>query len=352
MAINKRIIRSNDEAAAGASFNTVTYTGNGSTQSISTVGFQPDFVWIKDRDGADNHALTDSVRGTNKILFSNLTNSESTDTDNITSFDTNGFSLGNSPRVNSNGEDHVAWCWKGAGAAVSNTDGTITSQVSANQDAGFSIVKYTGDSTQESATAGHGLSEAPQLIFTKNLNGSARDWVVYCSEAPAANVPYGGRLNSTDVFFTAPQFVGNSGVPTSSVLTFQSGTYPFQVIQNGVSYIAYCFHSVDGYQKVGSYTGTGGVNSVSFGFAPRFIIVKRTDSTGSWRMYDSVRDSGTRPLRIDHNLQANASTAEYDSSGSADGYMTFTTDGISFLSGENHPDLNASGGNYIYLAIA
>ena len=155
---------------SGLFMNTVLYTGNGSTQALTGVGFQPDFTWIKNRDAADSHMLCDAVRGVTKIIFSNLTNVEDTDVNSITAFGADGFSVGSSGNVNTSAETYASWNWKANGAGSSNTDGSITSTVSVNTTSGFSIVKYTG--TGSAATIGHGLGVVPQVVIVKKLSQS------------------------------------------------------------------------------------------------------------------------------------------------------------------------------------
>lgn len=332
MGLNKRLIDQAGGAAGGVTntdnFAPVLYTGNGTTQSITSLDFQPDLVWIKNRDAAVNHKLLDSIRfdGTNyEVLESNTTGSSAATTQ-FSSFDSNGFTLGGGASAyNGNGVDYVAWCWKGGGAAVSNTDGSITSQVSANQDAGFSIVKLT---TSSNGTIGHGLSAAPQLIITKLLN-SVSGWNTY--NETIGNTKF-LHLNSTAAAATAANR-WNSTSPTSSTFVLGSD------FSSGNPCIAYCFHSVDGYQKVGSYTGTGSSgNTVTTGFDPRFILFKNTNASGQWWIHDSVRGD-------DKRLFAEVSNAESTSSS-----LTTTTTG--FTLNDANSNLNASGNNYIYLAIA
>jgi len=310
-------------------FEPVIYDGNGGTQSISSLDFQPDLVWMKNRDQAFNHRLADSVRGATKYLITNLTNAESTNSQTLTSFNLDGFTVGSDAGVNYNNSLQVAWNWKAGGAAVSNTDGTITSQVSANQDAGFSIVKWTN--TVSEGSIGHGLNQKPELIIAKNLDVSA-NWIVY-TDIIDGSMDY-LRLNTTDS-------KGNSGrtLPTSSVFYFASDTN---------DYIAYAFHSVEGYSKVGFYEGTGAAgNSIVTGFRPAFVMIKRTDSTGSWEMIDNKRSPENVRDRV---LFANLSNAEQQ--GDTLGYYptNFLSNGFELLQGSN--GYNANGGSYIFMAFA
>ena len=320
------------QAAAGGvvnteNFNTALYTGNGSTQSIS-VGFQPDAIWIKERGGTSNHQFKNSVAG-DFAVFPNLTIAESATS--ILDFESNGFSFtGGDGSINNNNDTYVAWCWKAGGAAVSNTDGDITSSVSANQDAGFSIVKFTG-TTETAPTVGHGLSSEPEIYFLKGLDNGTDSWIVSGNStifsSPTTNFL---RLNTTDsVGSTIANQVGSNG----NVINVGARNY------NGQETIAYCFHSVDGYQKVGSYTGTGVAGlEVTTGFQPRFLMIKRTDSTGDWDLFITTLSEPTY-------LKANKS----DSEATGDRIDVDTT---SFTLKDNGGSRNASGGTYIYLAIA
>jgi hypothetical protein len=332
MGLNKRLIST---AAAGGgvvnteNFNTVLYTGNQTTNQIS-VGFQPDLVWMKGRSLGDGHCLYDSVRGVIKELGTQRDGVELTLNTGLTSFDSNGFTLGSRTEINRVNSTYVAWCFKGGGAAVSNTDGSITSSVSANQDAGFSIVKYSGNSTM-GATIGHGLSATIDLLIVKNLTEGNQNWRV---QASALGGTKGASLNTSDDFVNATYW--NNTAATSTVFTVDNSA---KVNATGDDYIAYCFHSVDGYQKVGTYTGTGSSGlEITTGFQPRFLMIKRTDSTGDWDLFITT-------LSEPPYLKANKS----DSQATGDRIDVGTT---SFTLKDNGSSRNASNGTYIYLAIA
>jgi len=264
-------------------FNTVTYSGTGSTQSITGVGFQPDWVWGKGRTLVGyNHGLVDSVRGVSKLIYSNLTEAEETYSTGVTSFDSDGFSVGSGNVFNNGSNTYVAWNWLAGGTASSNTDGSITSTVSANTTSGFSIVSYT--STGSNATVGHGLGVAPSMMIFKRRSGDTENWPVYHKDMGATHIML---LNATDAKSdTATRF--NDTEPTSSVFSLgtsgdtNGGTSPF---------IAYCFAEKKGYSKFGSYTGNGSTEGtfVYTGFSPSFVMLKRTNTTGSWTMYDNKR---------------------------------------------------------------
>ena len=324
-------------------FNTVLYTGNGGTQAITNVGFEPNLTWIKQRNGTGRNILTDSVRGVTKYLFSELPSAEVIYGSNIglTSFDSDGFTVADpgalNYSVNGSGKTYVAWSWKAGGAAVSNTDGTITSQVSANVDAGFSIVKYTGNGTIPSTVA-HGLDSAPELIIVKVLNQSY-PWNVF--SASIGNTKY---LKLNEAYAEASNISRwNNTSPTSAVFTIGNDG---DVNGNGLNYIAYAFHSVDGYSKMGSYTGNGSSTgpTIVTGFEPAWVMFKRTDSTSGWNIQDNKRNSTNPRTGV---LQAQSNAQEYTSSTYA---VDFNSNGFQIVNSDN--GWNTSGGTYIYMAFA
>ena len=320
----------------------VSYAYDGAPTNVSFLGtsFAPDLVWIKDRNTAEQHGLFDSVRGADLWLHSETTQAESNYGGGygVTSFNSNGFSIGNGTAINRLNDNYVAWCWKAADTTTTISAGTvgntIASDVRANQDAGFSIVSYTG-SGSGAVTVGHGLNTEPSMYIVKSR--STGSWWVY-------NKNLNGGVNPADYFLRLDQTNGeifnassggsifNSTEPTSSV--FSAGT----TINGSENYIAYCFHSVDGYQKVGSYTGTGASGqTITTGFEPRFVIIKATNNASDWYMIDAVRPNNKF-------LAANSSSSEFTSSDT----HTFTSTGFT-LSGASY---NNSGYDWIYLAIA
>ena len=312
-------------------FNTVTYTGNNSSNSITGVGFAPDLVWIKNRTNANSHNLIDSVRGATEVIYSNLVNDEDTRSNSLTSFDSDGFSLGNYVGVNGN-YNYVAWCFKAGGAAVSNTDGTVTSQVSANNDLGFSIVKYTGNGSSSEQTVGHGLGVKPEMVIIKDLDND-RDWYVYTDIIDGSmDVLY---LNKTDAKVNSSRTS-----PTSSVYKIAGTTTLNKSNQN---FISYCFASKRGVSKVGSFVGTGtSGKKIYTGFEPAFIMTKRSSSAGaSWAIIDNKRSTDSN--KNDY-LSANTSNTEATSSSG----ITFNRDGFTF----NGSSFNTSGATHIYYAVA
>jgi hypothetical protein len=283
-------------------FNTVLYTGNASTNDITGVGFQPDWLWIKSRSSASNHRLFDSTRGNTKYLASNFTDAEGTDTTALTSFDSDGFSLVSDGQVNGSGTTYVAWNWlANGGTTSSNSDGSITSTVQANTTAGFSIVTYTG--TGSNATVGHGLSKAPEIIIVKNRDYSPSDWQT--GSDYLTSWAYRLKLNGTNAEASVPSSF-NSTAPTSTVINIGNND---DVNRNGDAHIIYAFHSVEGYSKIGTYTGNNNANGVFVytGFRPSFIITKKIDGAYNWGMLDATRSSFNL---ADDWLGANLSNAE------------------------------------------
>ena len=321
-------------------FNTLLWSGNGSTNAITGAGFEPSLIWSKDRNGTENHIWLDQVRGNTHRLSSNNTSAETSDSNAaLSSFDSDGFTLTQYHDSNQNSSTNVGWVWKANGSGSSNTDGSITSTVSANVDAGFSIVSYTG--TGSSATVGHGLSKAPNLTIIKPRN-FADNWIVtYDSVDGSDDQAY---LNLTNA----------GGSPSASYAVAQNATTLGLTDWNNVNdssdtYIAYCFHSVDGYSKVGSYTGNGNTDGtfVYTGFRPAFVMVKITDTAGSWILFDNKRSaSGSNP--ISYSLLPNATNTE-DTSGNV---MDFTANGFKIRSSGIYWDTNKSGSPIVYIAFA
>jgi hypothetical protein len=325
----------------GDYFRTVLYTGDSNIgRSVVGVGFTPDLVWFKGRNAAENSVLSDTVRGADRQLHSNLTNSEQTNTTYITAFTNDGFNLGNNTATGGNNilnTNYVAWCWKAGGPAVTNTDGSITSQVSANQTAGFSIVSYTG--TGANATVGHGLGKTPKLIIVKNRD-TITEWPVL--ETMVNGGTHYLRLDGTYAS-TITSVVWNNTNPTSDV--FSVGTYNYANEDNS-RHIAYCWAEVEGFSKFGSYVGNLSADGpfVYCGFKPAWVLIKRTDTTGSWGIWNSSVDSTNPSFRY---LLPNDPGVE----------QTGTTHSLDFLSNgfkirNDQTFTNASGGTYIFAAFA
>ena len=334
-------------------FNTVLWTGNGaSSRAISGVGFSPDFVWAKQRGQAIGHVLYDSVRGVgnDKELSSNSTQAEGGGNSDqygyLSSFDSDGFTGVDgtgSPNYyfNENSQTFVAWNWL-AGTAFSNDAsatgvGTIDSSGQVNATAGFSIVSYTG--TGSNGTVAHGLGSVPKMIIFKVRN-TTDNWTTYHAGIASDAETDGIFLNLTNVAQDQAVFF-NDTAPTSSV--FSIGTNS-SVNGSSNTYIAYCFADVEGYSKVGSYSGNGSADGtfVFTGMAVSWLMVKRTDSTGNWAIYDKTRDTTNV---MGSELFANLSNAEQSNSSDID----FLSNG--FKMRRNYSENNSSG-SYIYLAFA
>jgi len=325
---------------AGKYFNPVLYTGNGSSQSITGVGFQPDFTWIKSRSGADNHNLFNAVVGLPNRLFSNLTNAENTTAGTLTSFNSDGFSVGSISDVNANAVTFVGWNWNAGGSNATNTAGTITSTVRANTTSGFSIATYTGNGSG-GATVGHGLGVSPAMIIIKSRSNST-NWMVWHQNL-TANYAFEG-LNTTGA-------ETNGGSPSKYVRSVSS---TLVTIGNDISvnqsasytYVMYCFAPVAGYSAFGSYTGNGSANGpfVYTGFRPEFVMIKNASATGDWFIYDAVRNTYNV---ADNRLKPNLSDAE-GTGGS------FGPDILSngFKMRSNFGEMNGSGNTIIYMAFA
>jgi hypothetical protein len=318
-----------------------TYTGTGASLTVSnavnSVSFQPDLVWIKSRSAATNNKVTDSVRGTTKASVSNSSLAETTDTNGLTAFGSSGFTVGTDTVYNNNTATYIGWQWKAGGTAVTNTSGTITSQVSANPTAGFSILTYTGNQTA-GATVGHGLGITPSFFIIKNRT-AAGSWITYhISVGPTKATP----LESTAGPNTSSAYFNNTG-PSSTVLTLGYDGAGNEV-NDAKNYVAYCFAPISGYSAFGSYTGNGSTDGpfIYLGFRPRFVMWKRSDSTGSWYIQDTSRNPYNQATL---SLYPNLSDAE--TSGDD---MDYLSNG--FKVRDTFSYINASGGTFLYAAFA
>ena len=318
-------------------FNTKLYTGTGGTQAITGVGFQPDWVWLKARSSAYSHQLFDVVRGATKLLSSEETSAEQT-LSGVTAFGSDGFTVGSDAGSNNNTTTFASWNWKAGGSASSNTDGSITSSVSANQDAGFSIVSYTGNATAN-ATVGHGLGVAPSMMIVKKRNG-AFNWGIYHKTLTAHKlIAFTTNTPDDDASYW------NDVEPTSSVFNLGSGAL---TNGSGSTMIAYCFSEKKGYSKFGSYTGNGNADGtfVYTGMKPSFVMYKASSISGqSWLIHDNKRgNQGANANPQDLRLLANATNTE------ADVNIDFLSNGFKPRAGDAH--INSSGTTYIYMAFA
>ena len=325
-------------------FNTVLYTGDGNDgRTVTGVGFNssPNFVWIKERSSTSGHMLQDSVRGATKNIQSASTNAEQTSSNKIQSFDSDGFTLGDGGAVNQASQTYAAWNWLAGGTAVSNTNGSITSQVSANTKAGFSIVSYAGNSTH--GTIGHGLSGLDMVIVKDR--STAENWAVWHSGIPITQYL---RFNSTNAAAVPVRKRWNDTSPTSTVFSVGDSTDigDREVNQPGENYIAYCFVNTDGYLKAGSYIGNGSSDGtfVYTGFRPAWIMVKRSSGGGAWGISDTSRSPDNV---VQEGFEANTTLAEFNS---ANYYHDILSNGFKLRTSDNA--MNGSGSTYIFLAFA
>jgi hypothetical protein len=338
------------------------WTGNSGTQSInnaastSGITFQPDFAWVKKTNGTDNHELTDSVRGNNLRLASNTTDPQ---TAGGIAFASNGLTLtGGFGTDNQTGFTYVGWQWKAGGAAVTNTNGFITSQVSVNSSAKFSIVSYTGVAGNVGRTIGHGLGVAPKMIILKGMVAGSTgtdNWVFYTQTTGAGNFL---TLNSTAAATPSTTYWNNTA-PDLNVFSV-GGNSANVSNESGKTYIAYCWADVDGYSKFGSYVGTGNTNGafVYLGFKPRFIMIKQSSGSTaytSWFMIDTTRmpsniNSGTVPslwsnLAVQQGLRGNGVAADTIN------YIDILSNGFKIRANATD-EINNNASTYIYAAFA
>jgi hypothetical protein len=319
-------------------FNTVTYTGNGTTNTaITGVGFKPDLYWGKKRSAVGNNFLANSISGVGKHLISDATDAETTFAEGIKSFDTDGFTLGTAGDINQNSATFVAWNWLGANTTVSNTAGTITSTVSANTTSGFSIVSYTG--TGANATVGHGLGVAPKFIIIKNRS-AVTHWMVGCNPIGWTNY----LVLSLSQESISDSQVWNNTAPTSIVFSVGVAS-PSN--GSGNNMIAYCFAEVKGYSKFGSFVGNGSTDGTFLytGFSPAFVMFKNTTTANRhWYMMDNKRNTYNVA-----NIVLTANFANDESWWGTGNNIDFLSNGIKIRS---NSDINNSGDNFIYMAFA
>jgi len=322
---------------AGKYFNTVTYTGTGSSLGVTGVGFQPDWVWVKSRSAATDHGLYDAVRGVQKQVESNTTTAETTETTGITAFGSDGFTTGALAQLNTSAATYVAWNWRASNAAaVTNTSGTVTSTVSANTTAGFSIVTFSGNSTNGSV--GHGLGAVPSMVIWRCRN-QVEDWLVYHVSIGNADAL---RLNTTAASFGASAW--QTATPTSSVVLLGAGS----TNQTGQNNLLYCFAPVAGFSAFGSYTGNGNADGpfIYTGFKPAFIMYKRSSTAGnSWRITDSTRST----YNVDNAAFLYPDTSETENFNANDA-LDILSNGFKIR--VTDPPSNTSGSTYIYMAFA
>ena len=323
-----------------AYFQCMLYTGTRANLNVTFDGnsdMSPNLVWVKDRTNTNNQIMFDSVRGINKAILPNAANAETTYTDSVTAFNSDGFTLGDDDegQCNVDGNACASWNWKANGAGSANTDGSISSTVSANTTSGFSIVKWSG--TAGNATIGHGLGAVPKMIIIKNLS-DAYYWVVY--HQATGNTAY-TRLNTEDASSSSLNMFQNT-TPTSSVFSLTSQGYVNG--GGGNQMIAYCFAEKQGYSKFSSYKGNGNADGtfVYTGMRPAFVMIKRSDVADSWCVFDNKR--------LGYNVNNNTLFANQTATENTEASIDFLSNGFKIRGTQTR--LNTSGGTYIFMVFA
>ena len=317
-------------------FGTQKWGGNGSSQDLNGLNFKPSFQWIKNRSRNSYHTLVDAIRGTSYVMSSHIVNAHGNDGNQISSFNTNGFSVGSSTNTNASGENLVGWSWKGNDGGVSNTNGSVTSTVSADATAGFSIVKWTG--TGANATIGHGLGSPPAMIICFGYSSGGNSWTVGHNSIGWTKHVY---LETGTDASSATSW--NNTAPTNDVFSVGS----FSGTNSSQSMIAYCFSDRVGFSKVGHFFGTGSTLNSPFiftGHKPAFVLIKGVDSGGSdnWGIVDNIREGYNSSNK---RLYANAVASENSTN-----IVDLLSNG--FKVRVSSTDVNASGKKYIYYSVA
>jgi hypothetical protein len=311
-------------------FGIVTYTGNGTARSFTGLGFQPDMIWTKMRNSGDDGKITDSVRGVYKELTSNTTAPEGTDTNGVTAFGTDGFSIGSGNKYNLNEYNFVAWCWRAGGTASSNTDGTTTVSLSANPKAGFSIITYTGTGSA-GATIGHGLSAKPAFIIVKNRTDTD-SWAIY-HESIGADfyTAFSGAIFSNNATFW------NDTEPTTSVITLGTNN---RVNGSSDNLVCYAWAQIEGYSKFGEFQGNGNADGpfIYTGFRPRMLFIKRNANSHYWKIFDTARNTNNL---TDNSLSWDNTDAESSSNG-----IDILSNGFKLRN--SNSSFNNSGSQFVY----
>ena len=323
-------------------FSPLLWTGDGNNgRSITGVGFQPDMVWIKEKEGTNNHMLSDSARGPNNKINPNTTAANDTATNSLQAFGADGFTAGTNTEINASGNTYVAWNWKGGTTSGITTDGATTitpSAYSFNADAGISILKYTGNTTGGAKLA-HGLGKVPALFIAKDL-GSTESWTVYHQSLGATKFL---SLNGTGAASTS-SVRWNDEDPTTTNMVLGSDTSV-----NNTSMMGYCFAEVKGFSSFGEYTGTGQLDGpmIFTGFRPAFVMVKITDTTDGWYMWDNKRSPSGGYNVLQYRLEANQNFAQ----GTSANYMIDVVSN-GFKLRDNNVGDNGAGNSFVYMAFA
>ena len=343
MSINKKIIETESvvptpPAPSSDAFNIILYTGNSSsTRSITGVGFKPDLVYLKERSSTSPPILFDSTRGATKFLQTSGTAGQSTDSTSLKSFDSDGFTIGGGGEINQNGQTYVAWCWRANGGTTSsNTDGSVTGTIQVKADAGFSIIKYTGDGggIGGTGTVGHGLGYTPRLVIGHAISNTT-SWIVYLNDGTDF---YSGYLDGNGALSKNPSNT-QVGTPNSTTIGLShAGTN-----QSGVDYMYWAWTPRSEYSSFGSYTGNGSATGpiVETGFEPAFVLGRKVGGDNWWILDNKRNTTNPRNTGLFPNLNSAELTGGYSIDFLSNGFQLKTTDGA----------LNASGSDYIYAAF-
>tara|TARA_A100001015_G_scaffold62864_1_gene69367 strand:+ start:1531 stop:2571 length:1041 start_codon:yes stop_codon:yes gene_type:complete len=322
-----------------AFFNTVLYTGNGGTNAITGVGFQPNMIWSKERSGSRNHYLVDSVRGTGEELRPNSTNHSAGDGSLMSSFDSDGFTLGSSNSMNSNSATFVAWNWKGGTTSGITTNGSTVitpSAYSFNATSGVAILKYTGNGNTTTKVA-HGLGAAPKWMLIKKTSASGDNWTVYHiasgNDTSLQLDNDGGTSGGSDRFYDV----------TPDTVNFTLGDHT-SVNASGATYMAYCFAEKPGFSRFGKFKGNGSAHGpfIYTGFKPAWVMVKRLSSGYDWAMKDNKRS----PI----NEVTTEVYADDTAGDTAGGAIDFVSNGFKLRN--NTGTWNGSDISYAYMVFA
>jgi hypothetical protein len=320
----------------GLFFNTLLYAGNGSTQSITGVGFQPDWVWVKCRNNGKHHSVYDSVRGATKYLYMNLNYAEVTDSNSLTSFDSDGFSVGTFGDVNAS-FNFSSWNWKANGTSTTNpSGGTITTTASVNTTAGFSVFTYTGNGS--AAHVAHGLGVAPTVVIIK-VRSTTDHWFVKHPGIASNEYLY---LNGDSAKVSGANAWSATNPDATKIYIGTDGG----VNASGVTYVCYAFAEKQGYSKFGSYTGNGNADGtfVYTGFRPAWVMIKKSSGTNEWGIWDNKRSTFNV---TDDIIYANLDNTEATSNANG---LDFVSNGFKIRASGDL--FNGSSGSYVYMAFA
>jgi hypothetical protein len=318
-------------------FNTILYSGNETGRTLTGVGFQPDFTWIKQRNRSDPHILVDSVRGGTKELSVERTSAEHTEAQGLQSFNSDGFVLGTHVDVNRNSTNMVAWNWKAGGSASNNTDGNKTISLSVNTTAGFSVGTYAG--TGQDSTIGHGLGAVPDWLMIKNRSSGSRKWQLWHNGLTGTNKYL--AIDRSDAELTDSASWDNTAHSNTVWNTYGSG----EANQNGENFVCYAWTSIQGFSKFGSYTGNGNANGpfIYTGFKPAWIMTKQINGGSSWIVHDNKRD----PINA---VTEYFTVEEPDAAGTLANSFDLCSNGFKVRT--SNGDRNSSGDSFAYWAFA